>query len=57
MGKILRVDLSRREINEETLDPRIARDFIGGRGLGIYFLLKEVDAICALLGKENKLLN
>ena len=33
MGKILRVNLSNGEINAETLDPQIARDFVGGRVL------------------------
>ena len=39
MGKILRVNLSNGEINEETLDPQVARDFVGGRGLAIYYML------------------
>jgi aldehyde:ferredoxin oxidoreductase len=56
MGKILRVNLSNGEINAETLDPQIARDFVGGRGLAIYFMLKEVDPKCDALGKENKLI-
>ena len=41
MGKILRVDLSRGVCTEEALDPKVAKDYIGGRGLGIYFLNKE----------------
>ena len=36
IGKILRVDLTAGEISEETLDPEVAKDYIGGRGLGIY---------------------
>ena len=53
MGKILRVNLSNGEINAEALDPQIARDFVGGRGLAIYYMLKEVDPNCDALGKEN----
>ena len=34
-GKILRVDLNTRSMNEEKLNPDIAKDTIGGRGLGI----------------------
>jgi len=56
MGKILRVNLSNSEINEEALDPQVARDFMGGRGLAIYYMLKEVDPNCDALGKENKLI-
>ena len=56
MGKILRVNLSNGEINAETLNPQIIRDFVGGRGLAIYFMLKEVDPKCDALGKENKLI-
>ena len=51
MGKILRVNLSNGEINEEKLDSKVVRDFVGGRGLAIYFMLKEVDPNCDALGK------
>ncbi len=56
MGKILRVNLSSGDINAEAPDPKVARDFIGGRGLAIYYMLKEVDPNCDALGKENKLI-
>lgn len=56
MGKILRVNLTNGKIIEETLDPQVARDFVGGRGLAIYYMLKEVDSNCDALGKENKLI-
>jgi aldehyde:ferredoxin oxidoreductase len=52
-GIILRVDLSKGECREEILDPKIAKDYIGGRGLGIYYLNKEVDPKCAPLSSEN----
>jgi aldehyde:ferredoxin oxidoreductase len=55
-GKILRVDLSRGTITAEKLDPRVARDFIGGRGFGIYYLRKEVDPQCDPLGPQNKII-
>lgn len=42
-GRVLRVDLGSGRISEESLDERIARDFIGGRGFGIRYLLKEAD--------------
>jgi aldehyde:ferredoxin oxidoreductase len=55
-GKILRVDLTLGKIYEEFLDPKVAKDFIGGRGLGIYYLLKEIDSHCDPFGGENKLI-
>jgi len=53
MGKVLRVDLTRGEIKEEALDASVARDFIGGRGLGVYYLLKELNPDCEPLSPEN----
>ncbi|MCF6248479.1 MAG: aldehyde ferredoxin oxidoreductase family protein [Desulfobacula sp.] len=41
MGKILRVDLTKGICVDEVLDKKIAKDYIGGRGLGIYLLGKE----------------
>ena len=52
-GKILRVDLTNGRIQEENLEPRVARDYIGGRGLGVYFLNKESDPRCDPLSPEN----
>jgi len=42
-GKIIRVDLTKGEFKEENLDSKVAWDYIGGRGLGICYLLKELD--------------
>lgn len=42
-GRILRVDLNKGIIQAEEVDKRVARDFIGGRGFGIHYLLKEGD--------------
>ena len=54
-GKILRVDLSQGKITSEPLDPQVARDYIGGRGFGIYYLQREVDPQCDPLGPGNKI--
>ena len=43
MGRILRVDLTRETIAYEPLDMKKAKAFIGGRGLGVSYLLDEVD--------------
>jgi len=56
MGKILRVNLSAVDIRLEPLDPDRAKAFIGGRGLGISYLLDETDPLCDPLGPENKLI-
>jgi aldehyde:ferredoxin oxidoreductase len=42
MGRLLRVDLSTRECRVETLEPRVARMWIGGTGLGAKILYDEV---------------
>ncbi len=51
--KVLRVDLSRGKISEESLSPQVCKDYIGGRGVGMYYLLREVNPLCDPLGKEN----
>jgi len=55
-GTILRVNLTTGEIRKEPYDPQVARDFLGGRGLGIYTLYNEVPAGTDPLGPENKLI-
>lgn len=52
-GKLLRVNLTTGDIKDEALDPDAARAYIGGRGLGIYYLNKEVDPACDPLSPEN----
>ncbi len=56
MGKILRVDLTRAALHAEPLDPVAAKDYIGGRGLGIHFLQQEVDPLCDPLAADNLLI-
>jgi aldehyde:ferredoxin oxidoreductase len=55
MGKLLFVDLTAGNVREERLDSRVLKDFIGGRGLGIYYLNKFVDPNCDPLSPENLL--
>lgn len=55
-GRILRVNLTNGTVTKEPTPPDVARDFIGGRGFGIYFLLKEVPKGADPLGPENKLI-
>ena len=55
MGKMLRVDLGSGDIGDETLDTGVARDYIGGRGLGIYYLNRDLDPTCDPLAPANLL--
>jgi len=54
-GKILWVDLTEGRVEERPLEPQAARDFIGGRGLGIRHLLDEVDPQAHPMGPANDL--
>src|SRR3989339_2116491 len=56
MGKILRVDLTAGTCKEDPVDPSVAKDYIGGRGLGIYLLRREGDAGGDALAPENPLI-
>ncbi len=53
MGKILRVNLTTGECSVEPLDHFVVKDYVGGRGLGIYFLNKEVDPQCDPFSPDN----
>jgi aldehyde:ferredoxin oxidoreductase len=55
-GTILRVNLTTGKITKEPTPADLARDLLGGRGFGIYFLLKEVPQGADALGPENKLI-
>jgi len=55
-GHILRVNLATGQVKKEPTPADLARDYLGGRGFGIYFLLKEVPKGADPLGPENKLI-
>ncbi len=55
-GTILRVNLTQGKISKEPTPSQLARDFIGGRGFGIYHLFKEVPKGVDPLGPQNKLI-
>jgi aldehyde:ferredoxin oxidoreductase len=55
-GQILRVDLSKRRVEKQALDPKLARAYIGGRGLGTKILYDEMDPRVDPLSPQNKLL-
>jgi aldehyde:ferredoxin oxidoreductase len=55
VGKIGFINLSNGEIQEQELDGKLARDFIGGHGLGARMLLEKQKGGIDPLGPENLL--
>jgi len=55
-GKILRVDLSQKQVSIETLEENLALDYIGGRGLGSVILWDELPPQTDPLSPGNKLI-
>ena len=55
IGKVLRVNLSTSKVSTEALDPGLAKDYIGARGLGTKIMTDEVDPKVDPLSPENKL--
>ena len=55
-GKILRVNLTTGAITAFPTPENLARDFLGGRGFGIYYLYTEVPKGADPLGPANKLI-
>lgn len=53
IGKILNVDLSSGQLNDETLDERLCRSFIGGYGVGARLLFTRQQAGVDPLGPDN----
>jgi aldehyde:ferredoxin oxidoreductase len=56
LGKILRVNLTTREIKEEPYPEALSRQYMGGAAAGIKLLCDEVDPRVDALGPENKLI-
>ncbi len=56
MGKILRVDLTNGELNEEFPDDKVLKDFLGGAGLATWYLINETEKGIDPLGPDNKLI-
>lgn len=55
IGKILRIDLSRADVTWEEPDQVFYRRYLGGRALGLYYLLRELEPRVDPLGKDNLL--
>jgi len=56
IGTILRVNLSDGSIKTEALDPEMAKQYIGARGLGSRILANEIDPKVDPLSAGNKLI-
>ena len=56
IGTILRVNLTNRTVSKEPLDPTLAKQYIGARGLGTKIMYDEVDPRVDPLSPENKLI-
>lgn len=55
VGRILRVNLWSQKYSIEPLPPEgVLRSWLGGRGLGVYLALKEIDPRADPLGPRNK---
>ncbi|MFH0879918.1 MAG: aldehyde ferredoxin oxidoreductase N-terminal domain-containing protein, partial [Lentisphaerota bacterium] len=54
-GKLLRVNLTAQTTSIEDIDPQVCRDYIGGRGVAMYYISKEVDPGVDPLSADNKL--
>ena len=55
-GIILRVNLTTRSITKQPLDPTLAKQYLGARGLGTKIMSDEVDPRVDPLAPENKLI-
>jgi len=42
-GKILRINVTDNIVSTEELEPKRARDYVGGRGLASKYLFDEID--------------
>jgi aldehyde:ferredoxin oxidoreductase len=54
--RVLRVNLTRRTSEVETVPPELCELFIGGRGFGIAYLYREQPPHADPLGEENRLM-
>jgi len=54
-GKLLRVDLGRQDLSEETVDAKTLRECLGGNGLGAKYLYEEVPPGVEWSDPENRL--
>ncbi len=54
--KLLRIDLTYQKYSIEDIDPKISKDYIGGRGVAIRYLYNEVNPQVDPFSPDNKLI-
>ncbi len=54
MGRLVRVNLWSGKVAYESLSDEILRKWVGGRGLGVYLMLREVNPRVDPLSPSNK---
>ncbi len=54
-GKVLRVDLDNHKIDVENLEENVYRKYLGGRNLGLHYLMNETNPGIDPLSRENVL--
>jgi aldehyde:ferredoxin oxidoreductase len=55
-GKIARIDLSSRSVKVEEPEELLYKRYLGGRGLGVYYLFRDLSPQIDPLGSENELI-
>jgi len=55
-GQVLRINLSTQTTCVEPISPEILSDYLGGRGLGAYYLYREVGPEIDAFSPDNKLI-
>jgi aldehyde:ferredoxin oxidoreductase len=55
-GKLLRVNLSKQVVSEESISPKVLHEFIGGTGLGLRLLYDEVSPGIDPYSAENRII-
>ena len=55
-GRILRINLTDQSVSKESVEPQMAKDFLGGRGWAIKYLMDEMDATVDAFSPENMLI-
>jgi aldehyde:ferredoxin oxidoreductase len=55
-GKIAKIDLGKQSVSVEEPEESLYRKYLGGRGLGVYYLFKDLEPKIDPLGPENELI-
>ncbi len=55
-GQLLRIDLTTGSISVEPIEEQVFHDYLGGKGLGTYLLLREIPGDVDPLSPANKLI-